>query len=85
MHGRLLDIKLTYHALIGDERFEEATAYIEMHQLYEVALKIWKDTGRYETILDLYGDWLYERRDFRQAAVGAYLSPFLFFFKSCQR
>ncbi|TFK65584.1 IkappaB kinase complex, IKAP component [Pluteus cervinus] len=56
-------------SLAAEEKFDEATAYIEQYQLYEVALKIWKETEKYGTILDLYGDWLYDRREFRQAAL----------------
>ncbi|KAF5354980.1 hypothetical protein D9756_005531 [Leucocoprinus leucothites] len=52
----------------GPERFEEAVDYIEKYQLHEAALNIWKNTDRYERILEIYGDWLYERREFRQAA-----------------
>ncbi|KAG5640485.1 hypothetical protein DXG03_008338, partial [Asterophora parasitica] len=53
--------------LAGANYFDEATAYVELHQLYDAALRIWKGTDRYNTILELYGDWLFERRDFRQA------------------
>ncbi|KAG6856745.1 hypothetical protein H0H87_001089 [Tephrocybe sp. NHM501043] len=55
-------------SLAGADRFEEATAYVELHHLYAAALRIWKGTNRYSTILELYGDWLFERREFRQAA-----------------
>lgn len=33
---------------IGPERFEEALAYIEKHQLYDNALSIWKGTEQYD-------------------------------------
>ncbi|KAF4620926.1 hypothetical protein D9613_000930 [Agrocybe pediades] len=55
-------------SLAGPERFEEAVSYVERHRLYESALRIWKGTEQYEDILDSYGDWLFERREFRQAA-----------------
>ncbi|GLB37914.1 hypothetical protein LshimejAT787_0409650 [Lyophyllum shimeji] len=55
-------------SLGGARYFEEAIAYIEQHQLYDAALRIWKGTDTYNTILELYGDWLFDRREFRQAA-----------------
>ncbi|KAI0076404.1 IkappaB kinase complex IKAP component [Panus rudis PR-1116 ss-1] len=55
-------------SLAGSERFDEAMAYVEKHQLYDAALSIWRDTDKYETVLSLYGDWLFERREFRDAA-----------------
>ncbi|KAJ7133724.1 pol II transcription elongation factor [Mycena crocata] len=48
--------------------FEQAVAYIEEHRLYELAISIWTGTDQYNHILEIYGDWLFERRDFRQAA-----------------
>jgi len=59
---------LRHLANAGDERFDEAIAYAEKYQLYDSALTIWKDTPRYETVLGIYGDWLFERREFRDAA-----------------
>ncbi|KNZ72380.1 Elongator complex protein 1 [Termitomyces sp. J132] len=55
-------------SLAGADRFEEAVAYIETHNLHDAALRIWKGTDQYNTVLELYGDWLFERLDFRQAA-----------------
>ncbi|KAL0955653.1 hypothetical protein HGRIS_001880 [Hohenbuehelia grisea] len=54
--------------LAGDEHFDEAMRYVELHQLFEPALSIWKGTDRYNTVLSIYGDSLFERREFRQAA-----------------
>ena len=31
----------------GPERFDEAMAYVEQHQLYDAALSIWKSTDQY--------------------------------------
>ena len=31
----------------GDDRFLEAMEYVGLHQLYETALSIWRDTGKY--------------------------------------
>lgn len=55
-------------SLAVPKRFDEAVSYIELHRLYELALSIWKNTDRFEAILELYGDWLFERREFKQAA-----------------
>ncbi|KAF7289209.1 polymerase II transcription elongation factor [Mycena indigotica] len=69
--------------LAGADRFEEAVSYIEKHRLHELAISIWKGTDQYnascpspffpwltfrQKVLEVYGDWLFERRDFRQAA-----------------
>lgn len=58
--------------LAGSSKFEEATAYIEKHRLYKEALSIWEAHGEErDTILNLFGDHLFERREFRQAALGS--------------
>ncbi|TFK44978.1 IKI3 family-domain-containing protein [Crucibulum laeve] len=67
-HLRRHESALRNLSLAGPEHFNEAVAYVERHQLYEPALSIWKGTDRYETILEHYGDWLFERREFSQAA-----------------
>ncbi|KAJ3564648.1 hypothetical protein NP233_g8162 [Leucocoprinus birnbaumii] len=67
-HLRRYQKALQNLSLAGSERFEEAVDYIEKYQLHEAALDIWKNTARYERILEIYGDWLYERREFKQAA-----------------
>ncbi|KAH7910038.1 pol II transcription elongation factor [Hygrophoropsis aurantiaca] len=68
-HLRRYSKALTNLNLAGEEHFQEAIAYVERHQLYDEALKIWKGTDNYENVLKLYGEWLFERRDFRQAAL----------------
>ncbi|KAI0919135.1 hypothetical protein AcV5_002129 [Taiwanofungus camphoratus] len=55
-------------SLAGPERFDEAIEYVEKHQLYDHALSIWRKTDHYEAVLNAYGDWLFERRNFREAA-----------------
>ncbi|KIP09060.1 hypothetical protein PHLGIDRAFT_68294 [Phlebiopsis gigantea 11061_1 CR5-6] len=55
-------------SLAGQEKFDEALAYVEKHRLYESALAIWKATDQYATVLSIYGDYLYERREFAEAA-----------------
>ncbi|KIY69796.1 IkappaB kinase complex, IKAP component [Cylindrobasidium torrendii FP15055 ss-10] len=54
--------------LAGDEHFDQAIEYIERYSLYEAGLRIWKNTPRYQAVLTTYGDWLFDRREFRQAA-----------------
>ncbi|KAH6913768.1 pol II transcription elongation factor [Coprinopsis sp. MPI-PUGE-AT-0042] len=67
-HLKRYESALKNLAEAGPERFPEAMQYIERHNLYEVALKIWRGTDRYSAILELYGDWLYERKELAQAA-----------------
>ncbi|KAG7449880.1 Elongator complex protein 1 [Guyanagaster necrorhizus] len=67
-HLKRYESALRNLGLAGDDHFDEAVAYIELHQLYETALSIWKGTERHNTVLSVYGDWLFERREFRQAA-----------------
>ncbi|KAF6761197.1 pol II transcription elongation factor [Ephemerocybe angulata] len=55
-------------SMAGPERFDEAIAYVERYSLYEQALSIWKDTPEYKAVVEVYGDWLYERRELPQAA-----------------
>ncbi|KAJ3981419.1 IkappaB kinase complex IKAP component [Lentinula detonsa] len=55
-------------AQAGPSYFDEAVQYIERHSLYEEALSLWTKSDRYEDVLAIYGDWLFERREFRQAA-----------------
>ncbi|KAJ7672113.1 IKI3 family-domain-containing protein [Mycena rosella] len=66
-HLKRHDGALRNLSLAGSSYFAEAVAYIEQHRLYELALSIWKGTEQYNDILGIYGDWLFERRDFRQA------------------
>ncbi|KAJ7630747.1 pol II transcription elongation factor [Roridomyces roridus] len=68
-HLKRHDTALKNIHLAGPNHFDEAVAYIEQHRLYGQAITIWKDTDQYNNILDVYGDWLFERRDFRQAAL----------------
>ncbi|PVF95559.1 IkappaB kinase complex, IKAP component [Serendipita vermifera] len=54
----------------GPEHFEEALRYIERHQLYSEAVALWRDeTQEYKVIMDRYGDWLMDRREFREASL----------------
>ncbi|OCH92072.1 IkappaB kinase complex IKAP component [Obba rivulosa] len=67
-HLRRYEKALTNLSLAGAERFDEAMAYVERHRLYDKALALWQATDRYESVLELYGEWLYERREFKEAA-----------------
>ncbi|KAG9023743.1 hypothetical protein FS842_005649 [Serendipita sp. 407] len=54
----------------GDQYFSEALLYMEKHQLYIDGLAIWKGkTKEYKEVMNLYGDWLYDRREFEEAAM----------------
>jgi elongator complex protein 1 len=55
--------------LAGADHFEEAMSYVEQHQLYEEALSIWRNTDSYKAVLNVYGNWLFDRREFKQAAL----------------
>lgn len=53
----------------GFEHFEEAKKYIEKHSLYRDALDFWRDNkDQFQVILELYGDYLFDRREFKEAA-----------------
>ncbi|KAI0669554.1 IkappaB kinase complex IKAP component [Trametes maxima] len=67
-HLRRYTKALTDLSLAGPDQFDEAMAYVEKHQLYEHALSIWGGTDKYESVLNIYGDWLFDHRDFREAA-----------------
>ncbi|KAG6836197.1 hypothetical protein H0H93_010463, partial [Arthromyces matolae] len=67
-HLKRYESALKNLSIAGASYFDEAVGYIESHSLYDAALRIWKTTDRYNTILELYGDWLFERREFRQAS-----------------
>ncbi|KDQ06369.1 hypothetical protein BOTBODRAFT_622525 [Botryobasidium botryosum FD-172 SS1] len=54
----------------GSARYEEAKKYVEKHGLYADALRLWKSSkAEHEGFLELYGDFLFDRRDFKQAAL----------------
>jgi len=57
--------------------FEEAKAYVEKHRLYTDALKLWSgDKKPYAEMLQCYGDWLFERREFAEAGLGMFRKVF---------
>ncbi|KAA1476949.1 Elongator complex protein 1 [Dentipellis sp. KUC8613] len=68
-HLRRYESALINLKLAGPEHFDEAVSYIEKHQLYSSALSIWREANEYTTVLSLYGEWLYERRNFKQSAI----------------
>ncbi len=61
-------------------------AYVEKHQLYETAFEVFSETDELrvrvvllpitlidatlQEMLNLYGEWLFERREFGQSALG---------------
>lgn len=53
----------------GPSRFEDASSYLARYELYDEAFKLYADDQeRLPAIYDLYGDYLYDRRDFDEAA-----------------
>lgn len=58
--------------ILGKERFQDALKYVEKHRLYREALHVWRnEAGEKQDLLNLYGDYLFERREFKQAALGS--------------
>ncbi|KLO09706.1 IkappaB kinase complex, IKAP component [Schizopora paradoxa] len=56
--------------LAGSDYLEEALKYIELHHLYLDSLAIWRnDPESYLRLLELYGDWLFDRREYDKAAI----------------
>ncbi|KAF8522598.1 IkappaB kinase complex IKAP component [Hysterangium stoloniferum] len=54
----------------GPDHFGEAKSYVEKHRLHLDALNFWKGSREdYNTMLELYGDYLFERREFKPAAL----------------
>ncbi|KIJ66069.1 hypothetical protein HYDPIDRAFT_174791 [Hydnomerulius pinastri MD-312] len=55
--------------LAGPDYFQEALDYLERHQLYEEGLVIWQGTEQHQAVLNAYGSWLFDRREYTQAAL----------------
>lgn len=54
----------------GLRYFEQSTNYMEKHQLYAEGLEIWqRHPEEYQVVMALYGDWLFDRREFENAAL----------------
>ncbi|WWC91266.1 uncharacterized protein L201_006209 [Kwoniella dendrophila CBS 6074] len=59
----------------GPERFEEASSYLSRYELYDEAFKLYNDEPQHlQVVHDLYGDYLYDRRDFTDAAISYILA-----------
>ncbi|EIN06431.1 IkappaB kinase complex IKAP component [Punctularia strigosozonata HHB-11173 SS5] len=56
-------------SLAGPDRFDEAMEYAENHILHQESLVIWKGTDQYPIVLEKYGDHLFDRREFKEAAL----------------
>lgn len=57
-------------AAAGPERFEDASSYLARYELYDEAFKLYRDDAeRLPAIHELYGDYLYDRREFHDAAI----------------
>ncbi|WVO15396.1 hypothetical protein L204_103054 [Cryptococcus depauperatus] len=54
----------------GDERFDEAVQYLAKYELYDTAFKLYADENHHLAVIyDFYGDYLYDRREFTDAAL----------------
>ncbi|KIK96350.1 hypothetical protein PAXRUDRAFT_138652 [Paxillus rubicundulus Ve08.2h10] len=53
----------------GPDYFQEALEYLERYQLYEEGLDIWQGHEQRRAVLNAYGGWLFDRRDYTQAAL----------------
>nr|XP_018259126.1 elongator complex protein 1 [Kwoniella dejecticola CBS 10117]OBR81284.1 elongator complex protein 1 [Kwoniella dejecticola CBS 10117] len=54
----------------GPDKFEEASSYLSRYELYDEAFRLYADEPEHlEVVHDLYGDYLYDRRDFADAAI----------------
>ncbi|WVW79282.1 hypothetical protein I302_101249 [Kwoniella bestiolae CBS 10118] len=59
----------------GPDRFEEASSYLSRYELYDEAFSLYADEPEHlQVIHDLYGDYLYDRRDFTDAAISYILA-----------
>ncbi|KZS97891.1 IkappaB kinase complex, IKAP component [Sistotremastrum niveocremeum HHB9708] len=57
-------------SLAGEMYFQEALEYVEKHSLYAQAFALWKnDQSKHNAVLNLFGDHLFDRREFDQAAI----------------
>ncbi|KAF8504860.1 IkappaB kinase complex IKAP component [Russula emetica] len=68
-HLRRYKSALQNLSLAGPEHFDDVKAYVEKHQLYEAALETFHESDKLPEILSLYGEWLFERREFDQSAL----------------
>ncbi|KZV82846.1 IkappaB kinase complex, IKAP component [Exidia glandulosa HHB12029] len=76
-HLKRYEKALTHLAQAGSERFDEALRFVEKHRLYAGALALpeWaRGTAEHKAILDVYGDYLFERHEFDQAALAFVVS-----------
>ncbi|OWZ30446.1 elongator complex protein 1, partial [Cryptococcus neoformans AD2-60a] len=54
----------------GPERFEDAASYLAKYELYDTAFKLYKDDQEKLIVIhDLYGDYLYDRREYTDSAL----------------
>lgn len=68
-HLRRYKSALQNLSLAGPEHFDDLKAYVEKHQLYEAALETFHESDKLPEILNLYGECLFERREFDQSAL----------------
>jgi elongator complex protein 1 len=57
-------------AAAGPTRFADASSYLSRYELYDTAFELYKDDKESLAVVhELYGDYLYDRRDFYDAAI----------------
>ncbi|KAL7421377.1 putative elongator complex protein 1 [Cryptotrichosporon argae] len=61
--------------LAGPDKFDEAASYLSRYELYDEAFRLYADDEeRLPAVRDLYGDYLYDRREFADAALSYVLA-----------
>jgi elongator complex protein 1 len=53
----------------GPSRFDDAASYLSRYELWDEAFRLYDGTDELRTVQDLYGDYLYDRREFHDAAI----------------
>lgn len=53
----------------GPARFEDAASYLARYELWDEAFKLYSADEELNVVRDLYGDYLYDRREFNDAAI----------------
>ncbi|KZT60539.1 IkappaB kinase complex, IKAP component [Calocera cornea HHB12733] len=74
-HLKRHDKALGHLRLAGDEHWPKAKKYIESHShLWSHALRLWQSDKAKETLLDMYGDYLMDNKEYADAAIAFVMS-----------
>jgi elongator complex protein 1 len=64
------DRALRHLQAAGDARFDDASSYLSRYELYDTAFELYRDEPAHLAVVhELYGDYLYDRREFHDAAI----------------